>query len=79
MSEQIASHSEDVQEEMQDQPNGLTDEQYAEIMGELGYNVDPKTPSKQQEELDDEEEPEDDLETDEEAPPATEEQKTSAK
>lgn len=80
MSEQIASHSEDVQEEMQDQQNGLTDEQYAEIMGELGYEVDPKTASKQQEDLDDEEEPEDeDPDADDDAPPATEEHKNVRK
>jgi hypothetical protein len=54
MSEQVASHSEDVPDEQK----GLSDEQYAEIMSHLGYEA--KNPQKAAEETTNEEEDEDD-------------------
>lgn len=62
MSEQVASHSDEVQQ-------GLTDEQYAEIMREFGYG-EPQQEAQQTEQSEEEEE----LEQSEE-PPATEESK----
>ena len=73
--EQIASHSEEVQEEVQDPSNGLTDDQYAEIMKELGYKTEaPKTDhSEPTDEDEDEEQDSDPNNEDDEGPPATEE------
>jgi len=81
MSEQIASHSEDVQEEVLEPQNGLTDEQYAQIMQELGYQAQaPKTASEEVIEDDDEEDlSNDDPEMDGDEPPATEEQRNVRK
>lgn len=71
MSEQVASHSDDVQEV----PKGLSEEQLAEVMKELGYA--PKTPPKASEEpTDDVKEEEEDIE---EETPATEQPKNVRK
>lgn len=81
MSEQIASHSEEVQEQVQEPQSGLTDDQYNELMQELGYSVTaPERSSNEPEpDEDDDEEPEYEPDADDETPPAIEEAKNVRK